>query len=254
MTPEALQNAARRIRSAKIVAVSTGAGMSKESGIPTFRDAHDGLWSRFNPEELATEAAFRAAPARVWSWYAERRSRMAACSPHPGHLALADLQGLVPELVVITQNIDGLHQRAGSRDVIELHGRIDRFRCIDCSTEPEMPPLVEPGSSEQEPPVCAACGADIRPAVTWFGEMLPPRAVERAWEIASSCDVLIVVGTSGTVWPAAELPHLARREGTPVIEISPEPTAVTPVSDIFLEGPAGEVLPALIAAVREAGS
>lgn len=251
MTPEALQSAARHLRNAQVVLVSTGAGMSQESGIPTFRDAQDGLWARFNPEELATEDAFRSAPARVWSWYADRRARMAACSPHAGHRALVELEAMVPELVVVTQNIDGLHQVAGSRDVVELHGRIDRFRCIDCRRAPEsVPPVVESPGLEHEPPPCEACGSALRPDVVWFGEMLPRTAVERAWALARSCDALLVIGTSGVVWPAAELPHLARREGTPVIEISPEPTAVTPVSNVFLEGRAGEILPLLVEAIR----
>ncbi|HUE96098.1 MAG TPA: Sir2 family NAD-dependent protein deacetylase, partial [Longimicrobiaceae bacterium] len=139
MTPEGLARAAERIAAAELVVVSTGAGMSRESGIPTFRDSQEGLWARFDPEELATERAFRRAPARVWTWYAQRRSRMGLCKPHPGHYALLELERSVPELVIVTQNIDGLHQAAGAREVIELHGNISRSKCIDCGRLAEVP-------------------------------------------------------------------------------------------------------------------
>ena len=251
MTPEGLRNAAARIADAGLVVVSTGAGMSKESGIPTFRDAQEGLWARFDPQELATEAAFRAAPARVWTWYAQRRGRMASCAPHPGHRALVDLERLVPELTVVTQNIDGLHQLAGSREVVELHGNIHRHRCLECGSPGEVDAEVATAEEQRDPPRCPQCRGMLRPDVVWFGEMLPADSVERAWAVARDCDVLLVVGTSGVVWPAAELPYLARREGATVIEVSPEPSEVTRTADIFLQGPAGVVLPALVQAVRE---
>jgi NAD-dependent deacetylase len=245
MNPEALTRAAEVVATARRVVVSSGAGMSKESGIPTFRDAREGLWSRFDPERLATEAGFRADPALVWTWYAQRRAAMARCEPHPGHHALVRLEASVPELTVVTQNIDGLHQRAGSRDVVELHGSIHRHRCVDCQRFAEAP-LVEPaGGADLEPPRCPECGSFLRPDVVWFGEMLPARAVERAWELVERCEVLLVVGTSGLVWPAAELPYVARRSGATVIEVNPEPSEVTGRVDIFLPGPAGEVIPPL---------
>jgi NAD-dependent deacetylase len=257
MTPEGLASAAEALAGAGRVVVSTGAGMSRESGIPTFRDAQEGLWARFDPEELATEAGFRAAPSRVWSWYSYRRRLMSRCRPHPGHHALVQLEAMVREFALVTQNIDGLHQASGSSDVIELHGSIHRDRCLDCGRQAE--PAARPGAAagaefeeaEEEPPRCEACGSYLRPDVVWFGEMLPRDATERAWDLASRCDVLLVVGTSGMVWPAAELPHLARRAGARVIEINPRPSEVTPVADIFLGGPAGEVLPRLAAAIEE---
>lgn len=251
MTPEGLARAAERIAEADFVVVSTGAGMSRESGIPTFREAREGLWERFDPEELATEKAFRRAPARVWTWYAQRRAAMASCTPHAGHRALVQLESIVPELLVVTQNIDGLHQASGSRDVVELHGSIRRFRCIDCRRAADVPPEIALALEEREPPSCASCGSALRPDVVWFGEMLPQRAVERAWAVARDADVLLVIGTSGVVWPAAELPYLTRRGGGIVIEVSPEPSEVTPIADIFLQGPAGEVLPQLVDRIRE---
>jgi NAD-dependent deacetylase len=250
MTPEVLTRAAEKIMAASRVVVSTGAGMSKESGIPTFRDAQEGLWARFDPQELATERGFRAAPARVWSWYAYRRARMAACAPHAGHRALVELERLLPALVIVTQNIDGLHRQAGSLDVIELHGSIHRNLCIDCSLPTEVPIAAAVDAEETAPPRCPRCGSHLRPDVVWFGEMLPAPAVERAWSLVAGSDVLLVVGTSGLVWPAAELPHIARRSGAAVIEVNPVPSEVTPLADVFLPGAAGVVLPDLVEAVR----
>lgn len=256
MTREGVERAAALLDQARKVVVSTGAGMSKESGIPTFRDAREGLWARFDPEQLATEAGFRAAPARVWAWYEYRRGLMRGCRPHAGHTALVELERLVPEFTIVTQNIDGLHQIAGSSDVIELHGSIHRQLCIDCrrAADPslgardEEPRDEEPGA-ELEPPRCTACGAHFRPAVVWFGEMLPADAVERAWRIVGACDLLLVVGTSGVVWPAAELPHIARAAGAAVVEVNPDPSEVTPHARIYLRGQAGELLPALVEGV-----
>lgn len=250
MTPEALERTAARVAAAERVVVSSGAGMSRESGIPTFRDALEGMWAKFNPEELATEQGFRANPTRVWSWYAQRRARIAQAAPHPGHRALVRLESLIPHLAIATQNIDALHQRAGSRDVTELHGSIDRLKCLDrhhpfTGTAPPAP--VE--DAEQEPPPCPRCGSPLRPDVVWFGEMLPAHAVERAWRLAAECEVMLVVGTSGMVWPAAELPHIAHRAGAAVVEVNPVPSELTPIADIFLAGAAGEVLPKLADAV-----
>jgi NAD-dependent deacetylase len=254
VTTEGVRSAAAAIARARRVVVSTGAGMSKESGIPTFRDAQDGLWSRFDPQQLATERGFRDAPGRVWSWYEYRRGRMAECEPHAGHGALVELEALVPELAIVTQNIDGLHQRSGSRRVIELHGSIHRNRCLDCGRRGDPPALEgareEREVPEREPPRCGACGSYLRPDVVWFGEMLPPDAVEEAWSLTRLCDVLLVVGTSGMVWPAAELPHIAARSGGRVIEVNPEPSELTPLAHTFLQGPAGVVLPELLSAVR----
>ena len=241
MDERALAEAARRLRRARAVVVFTGAGMSRDSGIPTFRDA-EGLWARFRPEEWATEAAFRRDPERVWAWYAERHRRLREAAPHPGYEALVELEARVPALTIVTQNVDGLHRRAGSGEVIELHGSLERARCSAPACGYEMPfPADAP-----TPPPCPRCGARLRPAVVWFGETLPPEAVERAWARTRACDVLLAVGTSGTVWPAAELPWLARRHGATVIEINPEPTELTSAAHLVLRAPAAAGLPALV--------
>lgn len=248
VSPDAFERAVRLLAGAERVVASTGAGMSRESGIPTFRDAREGLWARYDPEELATERGFRADPPLVWSWYAERRRKIRACRPHAGHRALAELEALVPELVVVTQNIDGLHAAAGSRDVVELHGSIHRLKCLDA----HHPFAGEAPDTEGDPPPCPECGSLLRPDVVWFGEVLPERATERAWRLAGRCQVMLVVGTSGMVYPAAELPRVARRAGAAVVEVNPEPGGITPYADVFLRGAAGEVLPGLVEAVRAA--
>ena len=247
-TPEGMARAAEMLAGAERVVVSTGAGMSKESGIPTFRDAMEGLWARFDPQELATAEGFRRNPRRVWSWYAWRRRKVAEAVPHPGYFALARLAELVPSLAVVTQNVDGLHAIAGSRGVIELHGNIRRVKCFDRG-HPFAGELVDSGEEEEDPPPCPACGSPLRPDVVWFGEMLPERAVERAWTLARGCDVLLLVGTSGTVWPAAELPLVAKDAGARVVEVNPDPSELTYLADVFLQGAAGAVLPLLVEAI-----
>ena len=249
MTQEGLQKAAEILAGARHVLVSTGAGMSRESGIPTFRDAMHGLWAQFDPQAMATEAGFRAHPRRVWSWYAWRRRRVSEAEPHAGHLAVADLEGLVPRLTLVTQNVDGLHALAGSREVIELHGNITRLKCLDRG-HPFQGRLSESEELEHDPPPCPECGSPLRPDVVWFGEMLPEDAVRRAWAAAEACDAMLLVGTSGTVWPAAELPHVARESGARVIEVNPESSELTHLADVFLQGRAGEALPPLIAELR----
>lgn len=252
MGEAALARAAALLAGAGRVVVSSGAGISKESGIPTFRDAMEGLWARYDPQELATEEGFRRDPRRVWSWYAGRRAGIARAQPNPGHLAIAALAAQVPRLTVVTQNVDGLHADAGSAGVVELHGSIRRLRCLDAGHPfTGEPPRYEEGT-EQDPPPCPACGSPLRPDVVWFGEMLPPDAVERAWREAGRCDVLLLVGTSGTVWPAAELPLVARRAGARVVEVNPARSELTELADVFLQGASGEVLPRLVAALREA--
>jgi NAD-dependent deacetylase len=250
MVSDTIERAAAALASAEQVLVSTGAGMSRESGIPTFRDAVEGLWAQYDPQELATERGFRRNPRRVWSWYAARRRRIAQAEPHAGYHALVALEDVLPSLTVVTQNIDGLHALAGSRDVIELHGNIRRVKCLDHHHPfPGEPP--DDGAEESDPPPCPVCGSPLRPDVVWFGEMLPETAVERAWRLARQCHVLLVVGTSGTVWPAAELPSVATRAGARVIEINPEPSELTPLAGVFLQGAAGDVLPRLANRVSE---
>ncbi len=232
------------LREAKLIAVLTGAGISAESGIPTFRDAQDGLWARFDPRELATPSAFARDPKRVWDWYAWRRERVASAEPNAGHRALVALDRRVPELVVVTQNVDGLHQRAGSRRVVELHGNITRVKCSREGT-----PCADWDDSGAEVPRCRRCGAYLRPDVVWFEELLPEDALAAAEDAARRCDVLLVVGTSAEVYPAAALPEAASAAGARVVEVNPSPTALSARADHALRGPAGTVLPALVAAL-----
>ncbi|HXF95559.1 MAG TPA: NAD-dependent deacylase [Gemmatimonadales bacterium] len=248
MSNPSLTRALDALAGAERMVVTTGAGMSRESGIPTFREALTGFWARYSPEEYATEAAFRRDPARVFGWYAWRRRLARRAVPHPGYLALVELEQVVPELVVVTQNVDGLHRRAGSRRVLELHGSLDRFCCADArhpAGEDEVPLLDADGPCP--PPACRVCGSPLRPDVVWFGEFLPERVLTEAWERAAACQVMLVVGTSGLVHPAARLPYIARDAGATVIEINPEPTELTPLAHIVWRAAAGEALPRLLA-------
>lgn len=246
-----LEMAAASLRRAQRVAVLTGAGISAESGLPTFRGPQGGLWSRFRPEALATPEAFAREPELVWAWYAWRRALVARARPNPGHLALVELAALVPELTLVTQNVDGLHQAAGSHDVIALHGSLMVDRCSGCGRESRAevdPALAEAPVERLDPPRCAGCGRRLRPAVVWFGEPLPAGAMERATAACSAAEVLLVVGTSGVVYPAASLAPLALRAGAQVVVINTEP-APDDVG-IQLTGPSGEVLPRLVQLLR----
>ncbi|MWL87632.1 NAD-dependent deacylase [Cupriavidus sp. SW-Y-13] len=229
------------IADARNIFVLTGAGISAESGVPTFRDALTGLWARFDPEELATEEAYRRQPALVWQWYQHRRELVSAAKPNPAHYALAALAGdKSKSITLVTQNIDGLHQQAGSEHVVELHGNLFANKWLDtCGRCDTVPPI--PG----DPPHCALCGAMMRPGVVWFGEDLPRVARFRADHAAQSCDVCLVVGTSGLVYPAAALPGLAREHGAKVIVVNPQPSALDETADVVLAAAAGECLPAL---------
>lgn len=229
------------LRAAQRLVVLTGAGVSAESGVPTFRDAQTGHWANFKPEDLATPEAFRRNPRLVWEWYALRRSRVGEVQPNPGHFAIAELERRVPEFLLATQNVDGLHQRAGSRNVVELHGNIARTKCFEEGT------MVESWAETAEvPPRCPRCGGWLRPDVVWFGEMLPEEEFARALEASRRCEVLFSVGTSALVHPAASLPLEALDAGAWVVEINPQSTLLTPRVDFFLEGASGEVLPALL--------
>jgi len=251
----AMRAAARALRDARQVVVVTGAGMSRESGIPTFRDALTGLWARYDPQELATEAAFRRDPARVFGWYVGRWRLVRAAAPHPGYHALVALERLVPELAIVTQNVDGLHRRVGSRRVLELHGSLERFSCVDARHPFPADAVPEPAADAAcEPPRCLRCGSAVRPDVVWFGEMLPERVTAEAWDLAAACQVMLVVGTSGLVQPAAQLPYIARDAGATVIEVNPAPTEVSAAAHIVCRGPAGAMLPALVAALTEGES
>jgi NAD-dependent deacetylase len=240
-----IARARETICNARSIAVVTGAGISAESGIPTFRDAMTGLWARFRPEDLATPEAFRRDPRTVWDWYAARRRQLDAASPNAGHRALAALERACERrgaaFILITQNVDGLHHASGSREVLELHGNIRRVKCFDQG---------HPAASWEEDaarlPRCHACGSMLRPDVVWFGEMLPEGAMEAALRAARECDVLLSVGTSGLVEPAASLPFLALEAGAAVIEVNLDATPLTPRATLWLRGAAGEVLPRLV--------
>lgn len=231
------------LRSACSVGVLTGSGISAESGVPTFRDAQTGLWARYDPMELATPEAFDRDPRLVWEWYAWRRKLVEGASPNPGHEALAELERHVPEFALITQNVDGLHRRAGNQRVIELHGNIVRSKCAREGV------VVEPRRGDPEvPPTCPHCGALLRPDVVWFGEMLPQQALEEAIMSARNCDLFFSIGTSSLVQPAASLPFEALRAGVSVVEVNPDETPLTRHVEYGLRGRAGEVLPALVKA------
>lgn len=223
----------------------TGAGMSAESGIATFRDALTGLWSRFNPAELASEEGFRAHPQRVWDWYAERRDGVRRAEPNAGHHALASHARRWPgNLVLVTQNVDDLHQRAGHAEVVRLHGDILADRWLQPCPRRRACPTTEarPG----RPPQCAECGNLLRPGVVWFGEELPPAALEAARHATESCAVMLVVGTSGAVWPAAGLAGQARQRGAKVIIVNPAPSEIDDAAHLVLRGTAARVLPLLL--------
>jgi NAD-dependent deacetylase len=229
------------LRGARRLTVLTGAGISAESGVPTFRDALTGLWSNFKPEELATPEAFLRNPKVVWEWYAWRRELLTKVEPNPGHFALVELERRVGAFTLITQNVDGLHQRAGSRNVIELHGNISRTKCFDEDR------VVEHWEDTGEvPPRCPNCGGWLRPDVVWFNEMLPEDAVEKSLAASRACDVFFSIGTSGQVYPAASLPLEARDAGATVVEINPDETPLSRQVDHVLRGPSGMILPALL--------
>ncbi len=233
------------LRGARRVAALTGAGVSAESGVPTFRDAQTGLWARYDPHELATPEAFQRNPRLVWEWYAWRREKVAGVEPNPGHYALAEMERRFPEFTLITQNVDGLHRRAGSRRVLELHGDITRSKCFVCGSSAEA--WTEKG---EIPPRCPACGGRLRPGVVWFGEMLPERLLAAAMDAAARCEVFFSIGTSSLVYPAAALPEVALRAGATVVEVNPSETPLTPHATYSLRGLAGVVLPALLASFR----
>ena len=224
-------------RAQKLVAL-TGAGISAESGLSTFRDAQTGLWSKFRPEELATAETFERDSKFVQDWYAWRRENALKAQPNAGHLALAEMEKRAPELLLVTQNVDGLHVRAGSKRMVELHGNIHRFRCFesDCPSD----------NFDIENGRCRSCGGHLRPDVVWFGEMLPTDALETAITAAENCDVFFSIGTSSVVYPAADLWRRAKDNGATVIEINKDPTPLTPLADYSFLGKAGEILPALV--------
>ncbi|HEY7480310.1 MAG TPA: NAD-dependent deacylase [Gemmatimonadales bacterium] len=234
------------LRRSRHVAVLTGAGVSAESGLPTFRDALTGLWAQHKPEDLATPEAFERNPAQVWQWYRMRRESALQAEPNPAHLALARLEDQVPRFTLITQTVDGLHRRAGNRTIIELHGDLTRSRCSREDTVVETWVEPEPGGA---PPKCESCGAFLRPDVVWFGEPLPENLLHRAWAAVYDCDVFLTVGTSNLVEPAASLPWLAAAQGATVVVINTTMEGQRRGVGIHhLTGAAGQVLPGLVEA------
>jgi NAD-dependent deacetylase len=240
----AIERVARILRTADSVVVLTGAGVSAESGIPTFREALTGLWAEFRPEDLATPEAFERNPRRVWEWYAARRASIGKVQPNAAHIAVAKLETIIPRLTLVTQNVDGLHQRAGSRRVLELHGNIARTRCSREGRVVDAWP-----ETGHVPPHCPFCDAPLRPDVVWFGELLPQTVLEEATNAAASCDLLLVVGTSGLVYPASAIPHAALAEGVPVCVIDPADVPLASIPGVLaIRGAAGDRLPALLSA------
>jgi len=234
-----LEQARERLVAAQSVAVLTGAGISAESGIPTFRGA-GGLWNNYRAEDLATPEAFARDPRLVWEWYNWRRELIAKAKPNPAHLALVKLEIAKAGFTLITQNVDGLHDLAGSGRILKLHGDIWRLRCTTCGSNwPDRRAL------PKLPPHCA-CGGLARPGVVWFGEALPEGMMKEAEHAVAACQVFLVIGTSAVVYPAAGLVPFAKQSGATVIEINPEPTAFSDAVDFALQGPAGELLPRLL--------
>ncbi|MEM7453552.1 MAG: NAD-dependent deacylase [Planctomycetota bacterium] len=247
------------VLSADHVVALTGAGVSAESGIPTFRDAMTGLWAMYQAEELATPEAFRRNPSLVWNWYQWRKQLVLEKSPNAGHVAIKELSDIVSRFSLITQNVDGLHQKAGSRNVIELHGNIRRSICFDnrhLQEEAEGAGLMDVDfdieSNHEPPPECPQCGSMLRPDVIWFGEALNPGYLNAASEAAMTCEVFFSIGTSSLVHPAASLAEFAKHSGARIVEVNPNPTPLTPIVDYALHGAGGEVLPELVSRLQAA--
>lgn len=249
-----LDDFARIIAESERLVVLTGAGISRESGIPTFREALDGLWAQYDPTKLATPQAFAANPKLVWDFYTYRREKLSKAQPNAAHYALVELEKLLPQLVIVTQNVDGFHQQVGSSDVICLHGNIQLNKCHnDCRGRST---LVDVSKLEWDrdsgPPICPYCNeAYVRPDVVWFNEELPPGALLRAYQLSLAADVMLVVGTSGVVMPAAQLPWEAYREKAIVLEINPNESGISAIAKYRLASPAAEIIPQVVDKVRE---
>ncbi len=242
-----IDDAVEMILESTYLTALTGAGVSAESGIPTFR-GKDGLWNKYKPEELATPEAFARNPQLVWEWYAWRMKLVFNAKPNPAHYAFAELEKLGVLKVLITQNVDDLHERAGSKNVLHLHGSLRIIRCTKCGMEfevsdaPSIPPL----------PKCESCGSLLRPGVVWFGEMLPRDVLERAFSEVSMSDVIIVAGTSAVVQPAASLPLIVKKNGGKIIEVNPSETPLSNIADITLRMPAGKAMSEIAEKVKKA--
>lgn len=241
-----LEDLALLLKDSQKVAVLTGAGMSAESGVPTFRDP-GGIWAKFRPEELASMDAFLSHPERVWEWYHMRRKTIYEVDPNPGHFALVELESMISEFQLITQNVDDLHNRAGQKNILELHGNLTKSYCLSCG-EAASPEYLDRFSNRI--PLCENCGDKLRPDIVWFGEMLDPEILSQSVEVAQSCDVFLVVGTSALVYPAAGLPLEALNNGAQVFEFNLEETALSHLVHGRFSGPCGESLPRLISLLK----
>jgi len=240
--------AARHLASVRRLVVLTGAGVSKESGLATFREAEDGLWAQYDPIEMASQEGFLRNPKLVWEWYEYRFGLVTTAQPNACHRAIAELERVIPNVTVVTQNIDGLHQAAGSTRVSELHGSIRRYKCLGGRhTGFSVDDFAE---QTERPPRCPQCGDVLRPEVVWFGEYLEADVLMHAYDASQSCDAMLVVGTSGVVQPAASLPFVAARAGAYVIDVNPEQDEISQVADVFLQGKSSEVLPRLLTVLQ----
>ncbi len=235
------QNLIATLKRAKKITILTGAGISAESNIPTFRDVQTGFWANYRPEDLATPEAFHKNPRLVWEWYSWRRTLVQNANPNPGHYALAKMADLVPKLTLLTQNVDNLHQRAGSPNVIELHGNIFQAKCYQ-----ENMRIESWDETGEIPPRCPGCGGYLRPDVVWFGENLPADALKIAWQASAECDIFFSIGTSSIVQPSASLAHLAIKHKAVVVEININPTPLSASATYTLQGLSGSILPLLI--------
>lgn len=241
-----LTKLATLIERSQAAVVLTGAGISAESGVPTFRGA-EGLWGKFKPEELATMEAFMANPKIVWEWYNWRRELLSNVEPNAGHTALCRLESYFEQFTLVTQNVDGLHQKAGSSQVLELHGNIARNKCAECNRQLDSGITIDPDNLTP----CPNCGGKIRPDIVWFGEMLPEDTIDTAFTRTRQADIFFCIGTSALVHPAATLPVAAKASGATLVEINPEPTPISEIADICLHDKAGLVLSQLLDCLKD---
>ena len=243
-----LDELASILQQSRAVVVLTGAGISAESGVPTFR-GNEGIWAKFRPEDLATMSAFIANAKLVWEWYNWRRELIRQVKPNPGHYALVELAKWFPSFTLVTQNVDGLHRRAGSESVLEIHGNILHNKCADCNRPIGEEDDIDPAAI----PICQVCGGKVRPDVVWFGEQLPEETIEAAFEAAEAADLFFSIGTSALVHPAATLPVIAKRHGAVLVEVNPDETPLTPMADFYFPAKAGELLPQLVEKLSQVG-